>query len=202
MEYVLLVPTSLPRLSASPVHRLTFNQGQRGQTGAAVEQFDAYRIWIDLPRGKIETTYKAADPKMMARFPNTANKATVITVRILPDGESDVVGYGQEYHNLDEPVLHEWVNENKPIVEGVRLTDFLWGRTFTILVPEFDNVCRNQWSEDRLAPRFDCPWGDKHTYDVDRYGDQILKARRDQLRQATYLYVNISTDPTLSWVAY
>lgn len=141
---------------------------------------------IYFPRGKIETSFKAADDQMMARFPNTTKKATIITVRILPGAESDVCGYGVEYHNLDEPVLERWVNENEPMVEGVRLTDFLWGRTFTLLVPEFEGVCRKQWSENKLGPLFDCPWGETHTYDIDRYRDQIRKGPTDNQRTATY----------------
>lgn len=67
-----------------------------------------HQIEVRFPRGKIQSIIKPVSPQMMGCFPNarkTAHFHSLLSVRIAPDAEAEVVGLGNEYHNPDEPQI-------------------------------------------------------------------------------------------------
>lgn len=67
------------------------------------------------------------------------------------------------FANGDEPEVEAWVNEGKPIVEGVSISKFLQKREFLLLLRMPDRALAKQFNEDNLPPPFSYPYGSDDT---------------------------------------
>ncbi|PNP55868.1 hypothetical protein THARTR1_04088 [Trichoderma harzianum] len=94
-----------------------------------------------------------------------------------------VKGYGNPFNHPDHP-SDGWINYNKPVVgDDLTLIDILKRREFSFIVATPHRVLEKYWSQELPGP-FRYPYGEDHSWSLERYEEQLLKYRGPQFTAA------------------
>ena len=148
-----------------------------------ISQEDSYRITVIFPRDGVDISYDEANKEITDLFPNAPEKVyTLITFKLKTGKKVRVEGYGWPYHNVDEPEMEKWLNENEPIFSGITLRDFFNGDRFALVYTENPELTKKKFNESNLPEPFKYPYGTEHSYDLARYYDPLPEANKDARR--------------------
>jgi hypothetical protein len=113
-------------------------------------------ITTRFPRGKISCSYDTVPLSVKTKFPQIENwdSFTYLTVRLNGGARSTINGYGKHFSNPLDTELEGWVNDHKPIVQGVTLIDVLRQREFFLVVSWAPGPASKSLGDQYLPPAF------------------------------------------------
>ncbi|KAF4992306.1 hypothetical protein FDECE_13760 [Fusarium decemcellulare] len=147
---------------------------------------DRYEIEVRFPRGAFEITVMAAPEEIASGYPEAKGRdkgLTLITVR-LGDRPVQVGGFGVPFANADDPEVEGWINDNKPIVDGHTLLDFLQQEVFSFVVAMAAVEAAKKLDPERLPPPFAYDYGIFSGWDVRGFKDLIEANKGHQFAPA------------------
>ncbi|KAL6798046.1 P-loop containing nucleoside triphosphate hydrolase protein [Trichoderma sp. SZMC 28012] len=132
----------------------------------------------------METDYFIRDVELslLAALPETTKPMSRLDVYLREGTRVMVKGYGKPFANPDHP-SHGWMNQNEPVVGDSTLVDILEQRNFSFVVVTGDLVLAKHWSQELPGP-FRYPYGDEHSWSLERYDEQLLRNRGPQFAPA------------------
>ncbi|RSL50912.1 hypothetical protein CEP54_011672 [Fusarium duplospermum] len=137
---------------------------------------DHHRLNVQFPRGKIQTSFEDAPGPVLARFPNAKRRDKGMTVfKVVMDASATIDGFGYPFANADDAEVEGWVNDNKPIVDGITLMDVLRSKRFCFVVPLPLAVATKCLAMDHLPAPFIFPYGPCQEWKVSSYKEDIAK---------------------------
>ncbi|RSM06136.1 hypothetical protein CDV31_009233 [Fusarium ambrosium] len=137
---------------------------------------DHHRLDIKFPRGKIQTSFEDAPGPVLSRFPNAKRRDKGMTVfKVTMDASATIHGFGYPFANADDAEVEGWVNDNKPIVDGITLMDVLRSKRFCFVLPLPLAVATKCLATDRLPAPFIFPYGPCQEWKVSSYKEDIAK---------------------------
>ncbi|KAF4979663.1 hypothetical protein FZEAL_4154 [Fusarium zealandicum] len=110
------------------------------------------------------------------RLSGKAKEYTLLTISLSRAGSVKVEGYGKPFANPGH-FTDAWINKSKPIDGSNTLVDLLEQRKFVFLVPSHHSVllCEWRWNTATLSTPFSYPYGDQHSWDMERYRKMLPK---------------------------
>ncbi|KAM5344517.1 hypothetical protein ACJ41O_013053 [Fusarium nematophilum] len=150
-----------------------------------VEAVEQHGIIVKFPKGAFQATFEEAPESIVSRFPNAKGKEkgmTLVTIRL---AELVIISrFGVPIANSEDPEVEGWIRDNRPIVQGYTLQDFLRQEQlqFVSLWCVYD--ARKHFSESRLPPPFEYPYGSDQSWDLVRFKDLIAKNKGHQFMSA------------------
>ncbi len=149
---------------------------------------DRYMVDVKLPLGDFARSFAdAADkPDVLARFPDAKKgKGGLTLLEIhLDTAEITVDGFGCPFANAEDPEVEGWINDGKPIVESHSLIDILRTKDFYLVVAFGVKETEKEWAEGRMPPPFAYPYGNEHSFEVDRMKELLQKHKGGRFRPA------------------
>jgi hypothetical protein len=102
-------------------------------------------------------------------------KLCTVTIRLHEDAVCDIRGYGIPYRHAGDPILNDIINADEPFHRGQSLMDiFLRATKFRCAVMTYDNSLKRVH---RIPPPFSYPYGDDHSWDVEKYRNLLIATR-------------------------
>ncbi|SPO01506.1 uncharacterized protein DNG_04179 [Cephalotrichum gorgonifer] len=157
-------------------------------------------IEMRLPRNGLSVHVDEAPCELWARFPKPEllrRGLSLVTVYLADGAEVNPVGYGMPYANGDDKDLEEWVNGNKPIVDGITLQELMALKKFVFAVPLAPREVEKEFNPATLPPRFEYPhlkareWNEEQMWQVhlDTLGKEAYHAARSYENDETHVAV-------------
>lgn len=141
---------------------------------------------IKFPRNKYQMSVVDVDDATKALLPEelrTIKGVSIINVELAKGAAVTVDGFGMPFFNPGQ--TSEWLLENAPIFDNVRLQDIIGFRTFLLLVPLLASSARSKFGEDKVGPELEYPYGQEHSWNPARYNAQFLTCRGAKFSPAT-----------------
>ncbi|KAJ4328076.1 hypothetical protein N0V84_001444 [Fusarium piperis] len=147
---------------------------------------DHRRLDVKFPRGKIQTSFEDASGPVLARFPNAKRRDKGMTVFkvVMDDALATIHGFGYPFANADDAEVEGWVNDNKPIVDGITMMDVLRSKRFCFILPVPFASATKFLATDRLPAPFMYPYGPLQEWDISAYKGAIAKHKGHQFMPA------------------
>ena len=99
-----------------------------------------------------------------------------------------VDGFGVPFANRNDPELEGWVNENKPMVDGITLLDVLRQESFYFVIAQPLAEAQKDWDHATLPPPFSYPYGTRHEWDMPRYERLLAETKAPSQFPPAYSY--------------
>ncbi|KAL7809835.1 P-loop containing nucleoside triphosphate hydrolase protein [Trichoderma aethiopicum] len=148
---------------------------------------DKFRIHVRFPREGCTYTFEDASMPVSDRFPDARGREkgfTVIRASLADQARVTVYGFGMPFANANDPEVQGWLNENKPITDGLTLLDVIRQRTFYFVVRLYVAVAATRFSIDTMPP-FAYPYGTDQGWNVSRF-KELIKANKGGQFLAAY----------------
>ncbi|KAM0268095.1 hypothetical protein ACHAQH_010037 [Verticillium albo-atrum] len=155
--------------------------------GGQVVVNDKHRLMIKFPRDQCDYNAQEPSDEVLSRFPDAQGLENrglaLLTIKLHEGASVNVTGFGMPFVNVCDPEVESWVNDNKPVVDNITITDVLQQRVFTLLVATQFSQLLKAFDESRLPPPFQYPFGTEHTWDMPRI-ERVLKETKSKLQFA------------------
>ncbi|KAK5991591.1 hypothetical protein PT974_09876 [Cladobotryum mycophilum] len=161
-----------------------------GSGNGVMTPLEQHIITIKFPRGGCCYTFDEAPKSVLNRFPNAKNKEkgfTIARVCLKDDAAFTIDGFGVPFANSDDAEVDGWVNDNKPIINGLTLLDILGQREFHIVVAVPIENAKDNLIESQLLPPFQYPYGTDQKWDVGKF-KKLIAANKGQQFGPEYAY--------------
>ncbi|KIL93205.1 hypothetical protein FAVG1_03182 [Fusarium avenaceum] len=151
---------------------------------------ESRRLKVKFPH-EIEVNFRAATEEEVSKLPKGKAKMSWVEVALKNDAKVTVEGFGLPYANASHPA-HEWLRHpaSADIVGGKTLLDILQQEQFTFIVSEPHPLLQNKMDVTSLPASFDFGYGKIHSWDMERYMQQLSEIKGGQI-EASW---NHSTD--------
>ncbi|KAM5349632.1 hypothetical protein ACJ41O_006137 [Fusarium nematophilum] len=150
----------------------------------AVLPLDQHRIAVKFPRSEIQCIVKEAPESLLARFPDAKSKVMSLLTVCPSDEPLTINGFGMPFANPEDAEVAGWVNENKPIVEGLPLLDLFRQSHYHFVVPESVANATKHFSYSRLPPPFKYPYSNNQAWILPQYKKDIVANKGHQFAPA------------------
>ncbi|KAK0756460.1 hypothetical protein N5P37_010932 [Trichoderma harzianum] len=136
-----------------------------------------YKVTIEFPA---DSPYliQQVEQSLLASFPYTEKVMCRLDVYLKEGTYVTVKGFGIPFYHLDHP-SDGWINHNEPIVGDMTLVDIIEQRKFSFVVASGDRVLEKYWSQELPGP-FRYPYGEDHSWSLERYNEQLFTHRGPQ----------------------
>lgn len=114
--------------------------------------------------------------------------ASLLTVRLNSDAHVEVDGFGMPFANVQDAEIDRYVNKYRPIVGNITLPSILRQQEFVLAVAHPRGRLESLLDECWLPPPFSYPYGEVHTWKVDRFWTNSLDNRDKQQYRAAYSF--------------
>nr|CEG04353.1 unnamed protein product [Fusarium clavum] len=141
-----------------------------------------HRIMIELPPDGFQEEMRPLTDDEMKNFELIATHselkyAQILTLALDDSCSPNVTGYGTPFHGMNATV-DAWINQDAPICGVAALSQILKATKFTLLVLATDNEIQSFVQSFKTAEKPEAyGFGDIHTWDMQRYGQQIPERR-------------------------
>ncbi|KAK4164420.1 hypothetical protein QBC43DRAFT_334620 [Cladorrhinum sp. PSN259] len=146
----------------------------------SLEQCNDRIIQIEFPRGQYTVECSRPPPAIQQRLGSKDGKLCLLTVRLAPGVNATIRGYGLPFANGDDDEVDKFVNKDQPMTyaPGVTFLSLLTQRVFHIFIPfppELHHL-EDVMGAHTMPPPFDYPYGTDHTWNMERYDQQLRVA--------------------------
>lgn len=145
-------------------------------------------VSVMFPRGQYLLQAEDVDEDLKAQLPEavrTAKGASFIKVELGEGANVMIRGFGLPFSNPGHP-SEQWLLKGAPIVGNIRLEDIFKLRAYHVLVPLLASSVMSKFAADKVGPAVSYPYGEEHTWDLERYDAMLPNCRGQKFEPAPY----------------
>lgn len=140
------------------------------------------------PRGQYLLQTEDVDEDLKAQLPEATHQSkglSMVKVELNKGADVSIRGFGLPFSNPGHPSEQRLLN-GAPIIGSVRLEDIFSLRTYYILVPLMASSAMSKFAADKIGPVVSYPYGEEHSWDLERYDAMLPNCRGQKFEPAPY----------------